>query len=746
MANLGTLSAVLTELGTVGPVRAQLGGLAPLVRDLGRINMPFIPDAILALGPVWAFDALTSLVGFDHLAEVDIGLDLVGSNNAVQADSAIRPLFDATAFNGRGGLYGVDKAIKQYLTAPNAIALGGEYTHVFVWKKRDLCGNFDGFYCMRPDTTGTAGSALVSMAYYGALSIGARILAGPALATAQTYYDITDSPTAEVVHVNQPITAGLGSKDWLLDRQVYERSAVSNTEIASNNPRLGQGYAPSSLSQLNGWISSWYIFDRILSDAEVSIILVDLETRRPSYFRDALPVAWSHFEFRERRADGVVPAETTAVDAAGGIPAGGALTNGVLQRLVMGSESNPVGFSFDGVNDHVELGVGDLDFVHLAGVFTMECFGTLPTLANQWATMVATYDGVSGFRWFRDRSTGNMSFAIFGGTTLNAAEILTDIETPQHLLVTGDGVNLRAYIDGSEVSSIAQGPVGIATTTPPEIGGDPTLGRNWPGKLNEVNFHQATLTPAEIRARTRLYRGDIGQRLIDGFGTGATGIKHLFMMEEIRGETTWVDRITAATGTHNNGPEPGIYTPIRGTTRRTGYDGVNDWSSYLDADWDLDIGVGASFSGFAFLNAGSSFPSGAQWLLGKLGNPGLITGFYLTRTAVTGILQFIVRGPGGIRFMSGTIDVSDQDLFFGFSVNRATGNLSTFYQDMDTGVTEFIELTIVATDMSSAANYDLGASPIVNQYHDLKMGLNGYIQRALSRTELQWIADIGKWS
>jgi PKD repeat protein len=68
-----------------------------------------------------------------------------------------------------------------------------------------------------------------------------------------------------------------------------------------------------------------------------------------------------------------------------------------------------------------------------------------------------------------------------------------------HLATTYDGATLRLYVNGVQVSSVAQTGNILTSTNPLEIGGDSIYGQFFRGTIDEVRVYNRALSPSQIR-------------------------------------------------------------------------------------------------------------------------------------------------------------------------------------------------------------------------------------------------------
>ncbi len=69
-----------------------------------------------------------------------------------------------------------------------------------------------------------------------------------------------------------------------------------------------------------------------------------------------------------------------------------------------------------------------------------------------------------------------------------------------HLAATYDGVTLRLFVNGTQVSSKAQTGLLATSSNPLQIGGDAIYGQYFTGRIDEVRVYRVALTQAEIQA------------------------------------------------------------------------------------------------------------------------------------------------------------------------------------------------------------------------------------------------------
>jgi cysteine-rich repeat protein len=173
-------------------------------------------------------------------------------------------------------------------------------------------------------------------------------------------------------------------------------------------------------------------------------------------------------------------------------------------------------FNLDGTDDHVSgIGaVGDFSFVQNTGVFTIMAWtrsdniaraGIQPIVSN----IASPVAGNNGFYLVQNPNrAGTIDFALVNGATQtllsSPAGSIPTSNRWYHVVVIGDGTNIRIFIDGVLVRT---GPVGLLATGNSaftlRIGAsydaDAQPLRFFDGNIDEVQIYNRALTPAQIR-------------------------------------------------------------------------------------------------------------------------------------------------------------------------------------------------------------------------------------------------------
>lgn len=205
---------------------------------------------------------------------------------------------------------------------------------------------------------------------------------------------------------------------------------------------------------------------------------------------------------------------TTAVDSAGSN--NGTYTNGpVLGNAAIINDSATSSVGFDGINDHVQMGVaGDLD---PDGDFTWECW--MDTVDGEWRLMDTRGTGVFGTQAGVQISVtgGGPSWgntAIDDGAGNFVQFLLTtytqDDGNPHHIVLTWDDTNgiAELWIDGEAeqvnqddalIGAAAAGSLDSGRPFRVGIPSNTTASQQFSGNIDEVAIYKRVLKPIEIK-------------------------------------------------------------------------------------------------------------------------------------------------------------------------------------------------------------------------------------------------------
>lgn len=216
----------------------------------------------------------------------------------------------------------------------------------------------------------------------------------------------------------------------------------------------------------------------------------------------------------------------TVVEEVGGSPTLDGAYNGgpsVGQLNIVNRTDVDLAPLFDGVNDDVgSIGEPeDFDFIHQTGVFSLECWFKLRDSTQlERGTFIGSNSNLSqyGFTWEYDlRASGGspdqrdrIRFYILNGSGSGFAvdtridDVGIKNENIHYGVVTGDGVNIRIYIDGVQQGS--PDPIGSLSAVGnaenrTKIGvRDITVPLNFDGYIAHCAIYKNTLTPTQITA------------------------------------------------------------------------------------------------------------------------------------------------------------------------------------------------------------------------------------------------------
>ena len=208
------------------------------------------------------------------------------------------------------------------------------------------------------------------------------------------------------------------------------------------------------------------------------------------------------------RRDSSAPAGTTGLVAAYSFSEGtgnkvadisgngntGTLTNGAWTTLGKYGRA----LVFNGTNALVTI--NDSPSLHLSTGMTLEAW-VKPSVAKN-ASADVVYKGADAY--FLQSSSGTKlpsGGGSFGTTPVKAASYgLTPLplNTWTHIAQTYDGVTIRFYVNGVQVSSRAQTGNIVTTTNSLQIGGDSIYGQYFKGLIDDVRVYNRALSQAEV--------------------------------------------------------------------------------------------------------------------------------------------------------------------------------------------------------------------------------------------------------
>ncbi|HEY3000540.1 MAG TPA: LamG-like jellyroll fold domain-containing protein, partial [Acidimicrobiales bacterium] len=154
--------------------------------------------------------------------------------------------------------------------------------------------------------------------------------------------------------------------------------------------------------------------------------------------------------------------------------------------------------AFDGVNDLVT--VADAPSLDLTSGMTVDAW-VRPTRVSDWSTVVLKERGTNGLAYglyAANDQTRAAGYVNIGGDKVAAGTAATPTNAWTHLAVTYDGANLRLYVNGAVVRTVAvTGPIATSANAL-RIGGNNVWGEWFAGTIDEVNVYNRALTAAEV--------------------------------------------------------------------------------------------------------------------------------------------------------------------------------------------------------------------------------------------------------
>ena len=184
---------------------------------------------------------------------------------------------------------------------------------------------------------------------------------------------------------------------------------------------------------------------------------------------------------------------TTVSDASGnglnGIVANGAWTT-------VGKFGNAL--VFNGTSTLVTI--NDSASLHLTNAMTLEAWVNPSVVSSAWGDVV--YKGNDNYYLEATTTSGGVPC---GAGTFGTADVgafgtaVLALNTWTHIATTYDGATLRFYVNGVQVSTLAQTGAMVTSSNPLQIGGDSIYGQYFQGTIDEVRVYNTTLTAAQIQ-------------------------------------------------------------------------------------------------------------------------------------------------------------------------------------------------------------------------------------------------------
>jgi hypothetical protein len=279
-------------------------------------------------------------------------------------------------------------------------------------------------------------------------------------------------------------------------------------------------------------------------------------------------------------------AGTTVADASGNRNTG-TIVNGTWTTA--GKYGNAL--VFDGTNTWVII--NDSASLDLTTGMTLEAWVDPAILNNAWTDVV--YKGNDDY--FLEASTTSIATP-GGGGTFGSADMTSfgtgvlPVNTWTHLAESYDGTTIRLYVNGVQVSSLAQAGNIQVSSNPLQIGGDNIFGQYFQGTIDEVRVYNLPLTGAQIQADMNTPIGNIptapgnltattiSSNQINLNWTASTanqGVKAYLVERQGPGNTNFI-QIGWTTGTNDS--DTGLTANTNYSYRVRAVDGVGDLSPY----------------------------------------------------------------------------------------------------------------------------------------------------------------------
>ena len=157
------------------------------------------------------------------------------------------------------------------------------------------------------------------------------------------------------------------------------------------------------------------------------------------------------------------------------------------------------GLVFNGTNARVDI--GDSASLHLTTGMTLEAWVNPSTVSNTWRDVI--YKGNDNYYL---EATSTQAQVPAAGGTFGGADVAAygtgalAANTWTYLTETYDGSTLDLYVNGTQVSSLAQTGNIPTSTNPLQIGGDSIYGQYFQGMIDEVRVYNVALTAVQIQS------------------------------------------------------------------------------------------------------------------------------------------------------------------------------------------------------------------------------------------------------
>jgi len=152
-------------------------------------------------------------------------------------------------------------------------------------------------------------------------------------------------------------------------------------------------------------------------------------------------------------------------------------------------------------NGSARVTIPDAASLRLTTAMTLEAWVNPSAVSSGWRDVI--YKGDDNY--LLEATSGDLGWpaagAILGTTDANTYGVTAlSVNTWTHLAATYDGAQVRLYVNGTQVSSVARtGPL-ATSTNPLQIGGDSIYGQFFAGLIDEVRVYNVARTAAQIQS------------------------------------------------------------------------------------------------------------------------------------------------------------------------------------------------------------------------------------------------------
>ncbi|HEX2401118.1 MAG TPA: LamG-like jellyroll fold domain-containing protein, partial [Mycobacterium sp.] len=154
--------------------------------------------------------------------------------------------------------------------------------------------------------------------------------------------------------------------------------------------------------------------------------------------------------------------------------------------------------SFNGTNARVN--VANAASLQLSSGMTLEAWVDPATVSSTWRDVIYKSDDNYYLMGTTDHSGAPAGGGTFGGANANAfATAALPTNTWSFLAATYDGTNLRLYLNGTQVATVAKTGNILSSANQLTIGGDSIYGQYFNGLIDNVRIYNTALTQTQIQ-------------------------------------------------------------------------------------------------------------------------------------------------------------------------------------------------------------------------------------------------------